>query len=39
MNGITIKEEPLAFGRSSYKTKRRIKVLKNYPISRLGIDA
>lgn len=38
MNGLIIKEEPITVGRSISKN-RRIKVLKNYPSSRLENDA
>lgn len=38
MNGLIIKEEPITVGRSISKN-RRIKVLKNYPNSRIENDA
>lgn len=38
MNGLTIKNQPIAFG-SSISRSHRVKVLKKYPQSRTGIDA
>ncbi len=38
MNGLTIKDEPIAIGSSSSRS-RRVKILKNYPTSRINTDA
>lgn len=38
MNGLTIKNEPIAFGHSSSRS-RRVKILKKYPTSRIPTDA
>lgn len=38
MNGLTIKNEPIAFGHSSSRS-RRVKILKKYPTSRISTDA
>ena len=38
MNGLTIKNEPIALGHSSSRS-RRVKSLKKYPTSRISTDA
>lgn len=38
MNGLTIKNEPIAFG-SSTSRSRRVKVFKKYPLNNIAVDA
>lgn len=38
INGLTIKNEPIALGHSSSRS-RRVKILKKYPLSRVNLDA
>jgi RNA recognition motif-containing protein len=38
VNGLTIQNEPIVIGSSSSRS-RRVKILKNYPTSRINIDA